>query len=650
VNVYAGDGSPMNASLNITRSTSPISVRTLDTDSPFGSITVSFWARSEDRATLVARVVSAIDGANLGSAVVMPTQDWAQIVLTVPFGRNARLEIVGLGQFDIDQPQLEAGAALLPFFNGYTEPSFFGDPDLYRVTWLGIAGTSASRVRWVGVAQTERCGTDWRPFVLVSQGSIAATTLTLDYGLAVSAEEQAERYERNLHDVVTISGPKILQEYKLDVGAMVLVEFGFNATSPSPYGPTHELFVRQKMSDLPTTPWVDVAYPEVLPSVIQDPACAVLPPAPRPPTIPNVCLANPPVWQRYWLDIPADEVSAWSQTVPTVTLNSGPTALRQVRVRFYPNPFGYSTQADGDVVTIRRNLAQNPGVETGLTNWTMLTAGLGSLTRVATGRTSGSWAAQYLRTSAVSTSPVVVRPGGGAAGLAVGDLATLAIDVTCPTLVGADGLPVVLNLEARIETSGAVTSWQYMPGAESVMADGTVQRILLQTEVPPLDAGQTAITGVMLVIDAPNLPNGAAFFLDSATIEEGHTSGDFFSGATPDSASVDYTWEGVANNSVSRQTIISNAAPIDPNSFCSEFILSYLPAQTELTIDGTVERAFASVAGAPSNTASHLLYGTDGVPMTWPEMSCGIPYAVTIDVPPAEAANVSVSLALTRRE
>ena len=75
-----------------------------------------------------------------------------------------------------------------------------------------------------------------------------------------------------------------------------------------------------------------------------------------------------------------------------------------------------------------------------------------------------------------------------------------------------------------------------------------------------------------------------------------------------------------------------------------------IPPSTELTIDGTVQRATASVAGLPTQPASNLLYGTDGTPMTWPSLSCGVPYVMTIDTPTNAPNDLSVSLSLTRQE
>ena len=72
---------------------------------------------------------------------------------------------------------------------------------------------------------------------------------------------------------------------------------------------------------------------------------------------------------------------------------------------------------------------------------------------------------------------------------------------------------------------------------------------------------------------------------------------------------------------------------VDDANWCAEQIVSYIPPNTTLTIDGPLRRVFAEVAGAAPIPADHLLYGTGGVPATWPELSCGIPYLMSFDVP-----------------
>lgn len=73
--------------------------------------------------------------------------------------------------------------------------------------------------------------------------------------------------------------------------------------------------------------------------VVVDPGCAVVPNPPRPPAIVESCVEDPDVYTRYIATVPSDAVPLWSDTVPIIRIHSGNTALRQLRLRFYDNPF-----------------------------------------------------------------------------------------------------------------------------------------------------------------------------------------------------------------------------------------------------------------------------------------------------------------------
>jgi hypothetical protein len=89
---------------------------------------------------------------------------------------------------------------------------------------------------------------------------------------------------------------------------------------------------------------------------------------------------------------------------------------------------------------------------------------------------------------------------------------------------------------------------------------------------------------------------------------------------------------------------------VDTSSWISEQIISYMPARTLLIIDGVTQHVWAEVNGSDPISADHLLYGTNGKPATWPVLSCGIAYLVSVDVPIAEpAGNVVIEASLTAR-
>lgn len=69
-----------------------------------------------------------------------------------------------------------------------------------------------------------------------------------------------------------------------------------------------------------------------------DPDVAPVPVPPMPPPIVDDAVIEVGQWRRYWLRVPADEVGRWSATIPTIIISSGAHDMRQIRVRYYPNP------------------------------------------------------------------------------------------------------------------------------------------------------------------------------------------------------------------------------------------------------------------------------------------------------------------------
>lgn len=122
---------------------------------------------------------------------------------------------------------------------------------------------------------------------------------------------------------------------------------------------------------------------------------------------------------------------------------------------------------------------------------------------------------------------------------------------------------------------------------------------------------------------------------------------DYFDGSSPNSGGQYFRWLGTENQSASAA---EGGLAVDPCSWCSEFILSYLPPNTDLSVDAIRERAYATVAGGPEQPADTLLYGSDGGPMSWSSLSCNIPYLFAIDVPEPLLDDVRISLELAQRE
>lgn len=94
-------------------------------------------------------------------------------------------------------------------------------------------------------------------------------------------------------------------------------------------------------------------------------------------------------------------------------------------------------------------------------------------------------------------------------------------------------------------------------------------------------------------------------------------------------------------------------ADLDPCDFCAELIVSYLStmdgASVAFIIDGETQSVDARVFDSVNLAADGYVYGADGGPIVWPELTCGIPYVMTVDQPNSYAMNIGVTVDMTRR-
>lgn len=608
---------------------------------PFGQNMLSFQLRTPSGAsTFTVNIRSALDNSLVQTQVFSTTTDWSPYTLALPFARGNVLEFASTETFDLTTVMVEGGTAQMPYFDGSTLPAMPSSKAVavptpeYEVSWLGAPNASASRMVWRGVLSFAFCGEGLYAWVQALSGS-GTLSATWDSYARVSAEEQASKYERSMHDVVILSGPLTTQELATDVGVGRVVEFLLSAANPYAYSTARDLLMRFPLDSLPVQTWVDIVAPEEQVTIIVDPDCPPLPTPPSPPSITNSCVDGPGVWDRYSYVIPADEVSSWSLTLPTIGLNSGSIDVRQVRARLTPNPFNYP------VATANRlNLSTNPSGEVSTAGWTAIPGATG-VAAVTNPTATTAFGAKVLRTTWTTASTAA---GGGMSGTSV------------PVLPGSFHSFRFGHVKASIVTR-LVMAVDWYNGASylSTTTDGTpfvtAAATVYSKQMLNLVAPATATRAVPKVISITgtsyaNWSIASTLELDGLMANEGATILDYFDGDTPDAAGWFYGWEGAVGLSSS----LGQQSVIDPYSYCGEFILSYLPADAELVVDGALARSWASVGGAPSIPASNLLYGTDGTPIVWPQLTCGIPYLLTVDVPVGTGDELLLSLALTRRE
>lgn len=83
--------------------------------------------------------------------------------------------------------------------------------------------------------------------------------------------------------------------------------------------------------------------------------------------------------------------------------------------------------------------------------------------------------------------------------------------------------------------------------------------------------------------------------------------------------------------------------------YSGEFLISYLPANSTMVIDGIRKEVTVTVPDGRVLPGGHLLYGSAGRPFMWPDMSCNDTYTMTADMFPGQTG-ITVSLEVAVRE
>lgn len=90
----------------------------------------------------------------------------------------------------------------------------------------------------------------------------------------------------------------------------------------------------------------------------------------------------------------------------------------------------------------------------------------------------------------------------------------------------------------------------------------------------------------------------------------------------------------------------------DTSGWVYEQIISFIPPNSTITLDGVSRRVWAEVpTGAATIPGDELLYGTNGVPASWPTISCEGCWLISMDTALTSSVdNLTPGLALTTRE
>jgi hypothetical protein len=619
-----------------------------------GKSIASFDLRGLAEGVVTARMLDA-DSNLLLEADFTVSDEWDRY--SMPYSgpdSPATLVIEGDAEFHVGRAVVETGLIELPPFHGsmpWTEAAagfIVGGMDApeYVVGWVGQPNESASVMQWQGdmtigvpfgsdtfALQTGACNV-W-PRIDAIQGELTGGFAAYALRLRVPTERQVVPYERTMYDVTCVSGPTPLRELEFDNGTrMRMVEFILVAGVPFVHGSPLLMVYPATGAQLGTVPWTDPECPSEELVAISDPLCPPPPAPPRPPAIAVNCVPPETTWERHWFQLPGSSISSWSEMVPQITVRADVAPVRHMRIRFYPNPFGYAAQS-----TRRVNRVSNPRVDPDNGTWGNVQSTNGTGARIATDMPDGSDGFAWRFTT---TSTAVAQSSGARTSL----LGYNEVAEGVPTMLSIYGRTnAARNLKLRyvfyeLDTIAQVGGIVYAD-VKAVAANTWERFSALVT--PPAGAGRVSIS---VVADGPDLPAGQWVEGTWASAVEEDELTPFFAGDSPTQSGVYYSWAGEPGMS---ESIELSGIEIDPCSWCSEFVLSYLPAGGEAFIDGVLERSTVSLNAGEPQPYDTFVVSTGGEPLEWSSLSCGIDYLVAFDFPTGSEAQVTVGLDILRR-
>lgn len=86
----------------------------------------------------------------------------------------------------------------------------------------------------------------------------------------------------------------------------------------------------------------------------------------------------------------------------------------------------------------------------------------------------------------------------------------------------------------------------------------------------------------------------------------------------------------------------------DPCAYCGDIVISYVPKDHTMVLDGSEEAVYVIAPGGIRRRAESLVFRTDGTPFDWPTLTCGFGFIVTLDLPQTQKPPV-VDLSLFPR-
>lgn len=211
-------------------------------------------------------------------------------------------------------------------------------------------------------------------FMLGGGPSTVTPYLTSPVNPSTWAAACLARHMRSISRVTFNNGPTITSKRQMTDGASVW-QVTFTAVAGNPYEFGSEVQVIQGFLDPEVeVPWAggyepDGASLDTLGHTVTEPDCsepaqspvvdplhpAIIPP-PGPPSVPLGNFTPPTSWHRRQFTVPKQYVPLWGEVVPKLNLHARDGDVRNVRLRFYSDPFNVGDISDdpcaycGDII------------------------------------------------------------------------------------------------------------------------------------------------------------------------------------------------------------------------------------------------------------------------------------------------------------
>jgi hypothetical protein len=515
---------------------------------------------------------------------------------------------------------LEAGEQLNTYFDG-TSAADAG----YSLYWVGPPNASISRQDWTGNTRIDH-NYNYRPFLYVDQGEEPDITLTVEVGRKIDMQFQLADYDRTLHQVTCTAGPSVIRNYDLDVGAAIEVDFTLTAGVPRPFS----TYAREVAfsHDATSAQWSD----EVVNLVTN---------------------ASAEVSTSGWTAIPGTSGVA-ALTSVTSTTEYGSKVLR-CTWSTASTAAGGGSSTDVAVVAGQTYSFVVNHIKSSITNRLQLQV---------------EWRTSSTTVSTVTGTAFVSSAGVEGSATLNDQVAPATATVARIKVVSVTGTSYAnWSIGSYLELDGVIANYgstvQFFDGytantsAYDYSWDGTVGLSTSRRTFHVVDALSELIDPDLPALASPPTPPAIP---DLAIVDQNEWTryyveipGEFvslWSETVP-------TLQLLTQDDEVRQLRVRfyanpfgwDATAVDPTGYCGEFLLSYLPANSTLTVDGVSQAAYAQVSGSMPIPANQLLYGSDGSPMDWPSLSCGVDYIMTVDILPTEDVdNLTIAVFLNNRE